>query len=352
MVLLAVIAVLIRATSVRLPLHVFFKFSGMFLFALAIVFAGNGVFELQNAGILLTTNLAWMGRGLPWAGLYPNLQVVSVQGLLLAGAILAWFVVPRVSLRTRSTGGLEHEPRGQARLSRRGRIAVLERWAGPIVVVLILGGVIANPGAQPEPQGPKLDEFDGPRKRSDPGRISGPRRHQGLAGSVRQPAGFREYPIGDEVEKNQMLIKAVWLPPVQMEGMDDPGSSNLIHLEADIHATEGNRNGFAKDEFVPYLIVRYTIAPADGKTPVAFTSRFKGAMTPMVARDGLHYGATIEMPKAGRYKLTYAIEPPSAGGLGRHVDPATGVEPWWKPFEVSFDWDFSPPPITPTTPER
>ena len=95
LVLLAVIAYLIRATSVRLPMHVFFKFSGLFLFALAIVFAGNGVFELQNAGILLTTNLAWMGRGLPWAGLYPNLQVISVQGLLLAGAILAWVVIPR-----------------------------------------------------------------------------------------------------------------------------------------------------------------------------------------------------------------------------------------------------------------
>jgi hypothetical protein len=52
---------------------------------------------LQNAGILLTTNLAWMGRGLPWAGIYPNLQVVSVQGMLLAGAVLAWVVVPRLS---------------------------------------------------------------------------------------------------------------------------------------------------------------------------------------------------------------------------------------------------------------
>jgi len=103
-VLLALIAVLIRATSVRLPMNVFFKFSGIFLFALAIVFAGNGVFELQNAGVLLTTNLAWMGRGLPWAGLYPNLQVVSVQGLLLAGAILA-SVVLRASLGTGSTSG-------------------------------------------------------------------------------------------------------------------------------------------------------------------------------------------------------------------------------------------------------
>ena len=104
-VLLAVIAYLIRATSVRLPMPVFFKFSGMFLFALAIVFAGNGVFELQNAGILLTTNLAWLGRGLPWAGLYPNLQVVSVQGLLLAGAVLAWVVVPRASLKPGAPAG-------------------------------------------------------------------------------------------------------------------------------------------------------------------------------------------------------------------------------------------------------
>jgi len=104
LVLLALIAILIRATTVRLPLRTFFKFSGLFLFALAIVFAGNGVFELQNAGILLTTNLRWLGSGLPWAGLYPNLQVISVQGLLLAGAILGWLLMPRTSLGTGAPG--------------------------------------------------------------------------------------------------------------------------------------------------------------------------------------------------------------------------------------------------------
>jgi len=104
LVLLVLIAILIRATTVRLPLRTFFKFSGLFLFVLAIVFAGNGVFELQNAGILLTTNLAWMGSGLPWAGLYPNLQVISVQGLLLAGAILGWLLMPRTPLRTGAPG--------------------------------------------------------------------------------------------------------------------------------------------------------------------------------------------------------------------------------------------------------
>jgi high-affinity iron transporter len=103
--LLAVIALFVRATSVRLPIRTFFTLSGLFLFALAIAFAGNGVFELQNAGILLTTNLPWMGRGLPWAGLHPNLQVVSVQGLLLGGAILAWLVVPRGALPTAPQSG-------------------------------------------------------------------------------------------------------------------------------------------------------------------------------------------------------------------------------------------------------
>jgi len=216
------------------------------------------------------------------------------------------------------------------------------RWARPLIVVVILGGVIAILALNVNWKGRNLADF-APTKPDVPqtGQASRPAQAPAV---VRQPAGFREYPIGDEVEKNQMVIKAVWLPPVQMEGMEGPPSSNLIHVEADIHATEGNRNGFAKDEFVPYLVVRYTIAPAGGKGQGEAANPIKGKMTPMVARDGLHYGATIEMPKAGLYKLTYAIDPPSAGGLGRHVDRATGVEPWWQPFEVSFDWDYPGPP--------
>ncbi len=58
------------------------------------MFAGNAVFALQNAGVLLTTPLAWLGGGLPLAGLYPSVQVVSVQGLLVAGALLSWVVIP------------------------------------------------------------------------------------------------------------------------------------------------------------------------------------------------------------------------------------------------------------------
>ncbi len=219
---------------------------------------------------------------------------------------------------------------------------MLQRWRGPIVVLLILGGVLVilalnlnTKGWDPRtPRSPDSTTSDGGAS-STP---SGP----GNANASRPPPGFREYPIGEEVERNQMRIAAVWLPSVQMEGMAGPSASDVIHLEADIRATSGNRNGFAKDEFVPYLVVHYTITPRDGASHSVAPAPAK--MPPMVARDGLHYGAMIAMPKAGRYTLTYRIEPPWKGGLGRHSDSATGVAPWWEPFEVSFDWDYEGPP--------
>jgi uncharacterized protein involved in high-affinity Fe2+ transport len=210
---------------------------------------------------------------------------------------------------------------------------VSQRWIGPSVIAAILASVVIFLALNLNLKGP------GARKTTD----AEPRDTGPPEKGHRPPAGFREYPIGDEVEKNQIRIAAVYLPPVEMEGMPGTGSSSLIHLEADIHATEGNRNGFAKEEFVPYLIVDYAIEPVDGNSGKSIEP-IRGTFMPMVARDGLHYGASIEMPKAGRYKLTYALKPPSYGGLGRHADRATGVDGWWKPFEVSFDWDYPGPP--------
>ena len=150
-------------------------------------------------------------------------------------------------------------------------------------------------------------------------------------------APIREYPIGDEVEQNHLRIAAVWLHAVTMDNMPSDPSLHPIHIEADIKAAENNPNGFAKDEKVSYLKVKYTLLPAQGGPAVA-----TGDLSPMMARDGFHYGATITMPAPGRYKLVYAIPSPAVGGLGRHSDPATGVAPWWEPFEVSFDWTIEP----------
>jgi high-affinity iron transporter len=91
LVLLAVLALVIRATSVRLPLRTFFQVSGFVLFGMAVVFSGNGIFALQESGLLKVTHLSsldWLGRGIPLLGVYPNVQTLSVQALLLAGAAL------------------------------------------------------------------------------------------------------------------------------------------------------------------------------------------------------------------------------------------------------------------------
>jgi periplasmic iron binding protein len=204
------------------------------------------------------------------------------------------------------------------------------RWTGPIMVILILGGValvlllnLNLKGVNPRPAEP-------PAAQPAKGQLAG-------AG---KPAGFREYPIGDEVERHQMSIVAVWLPPVQMAGMAGPAPSDMIHIEADIKATEGNKNGCTMGEFIPYLKVHYAIDPQDAAAKAV--EPIRGELMPMVARDGWHYGASIPMPRAGRFKLTYKIEPPTAAG--RHSDAATGVDPWWEPFEVSFDWDYPGPP--------
>jgi len=93
LVVLAAVAYLIRATSVRLPLRAFFKLTGGVLFGMAVVFAGNGVFELQSSGVLKVTPLAWLGTGLPLLGVHPSVQALAVQGVLLAGAGLALVVL-------------------------------------------------------------------------------------------------------------------------------------------------------------------------------------------------------------------------------------------------------------------
>jgi uncharacterized protein involved in high-affinity Fe2+ transport len=141
-----------------------------------------------------------------------------------------------------------------------------------------------------------------------------------------------------ETERNGMLITAVWLPPIQMEREELPQDPNVIHLEADIHAMPGNRNGFGKGAWIPYLTVNYEIRPVDpALDPI------RGEMLPMVAKDGPHYGATIEMPSVGDYQLIYRIDNPSKKGFGRHNDPITGVDPWWDPFEVTFDFKYTGP---------
>jgi len=91
-VALAAIYVAMRVLSIRLPLRLFFGVTAALLYYLAISFAGNGVVEMQNGHVLPVTPLAgW--PSLSWLGLYPTLEGVAAQSVLvvpLLGALVWW----------------------------------------------------------------------------------------------------------------------------------------------------------------------------------------------------------------------------------------------------------------------
>lgn len=160
-----------------------------------------------------------------------------------------------------------------------------------------------------------------------------------LAGILTAPSAlaFKEYPIGEAVTMNGMEIAAVYLQPIDMEprGMGLSAKDSDIHLEADIHATKGNDNGFGEGEWMPYLTIAYTLVNTDTG------EKQEGSFMPMVAGDGPHYGANVKMMGVGNYKVTYHIDPPSKAGMHRHTDSETGVGRWWKPFDVSYEFKFT-----------
>jgi len=155
-----------------------------------------------------------------------------------------------------------------------------------------------------------------------------------LALSFTGSAQAGEFPIGDPVEKNGMEIVAVYLQPVTMEPML-PGMMDEtdIHLEADIHALKGNKNGFGAGEWIPYLDITWLI------TKKGSDWKKIGHFGHMIASDGPHYANNIKLDGPGKYTLMYHIKPPAYNGYMRHTDKETGVEKWWKPFDL--EWDFT-----------
>ncbi len=154
-----------------------------------------------------------------------------------------------------------------------------------------------------------------------------------LIGTGSAAAG--EHPLGDPVERNGMEIAAVYLQSVKMVPMQ-PGmiKPTDIHLEADIHAIKGNKNGFGEGEWIPNLQITYQITKADSDWSTI------GTFMPMVASDGPHYGENIKLDGTGKYHVKYRINPPPFNGFYRHTDKETGVGKWWVPFDVEWDLTF------------
>jgi high-affinity iron transporter len=66
----------------------FFAVTGVMLYYMAFVFAGKGVAELQGAGIVPLTVIESAPR-VPMLGIYPTLESLAVQGVLVLLAIVA-----------------------------------------------------------------------------------------------------------------------------------------------------------------------------------------------------------------------------------------------------------------------
>ncbi len=152
-----------------------------------------------------------------------------------------------------------------------------------------------------------------------------------------------EYPLGAPQQRYGMEIGGVYLQPIEMEpeGMMRPPRESDVHLEADIHALASNPNGFDEGAWIPALLVKYELAKAGS------TWKTAGEFMPMVANDGPHYGDNVKLAGAGKYHVTYTIYPPNAPEnpygkhFGRHTDRLTGVRPWFKPFNVEFDFTYA-----------
>ena len=113
---LAIVYVLYMRLGSRLPMRQFFLVTGGLLYYLSVVFAGKGVAELQAAGVLPTTLVAWAPR-VDLLGLFPTVESMAAQGVLLACVAYAAFVTWRRRHRPQDAGvAMEAASPGGAKL--------------------------------------------------------------------------------------------------------------------------------------------------------------------------------------------------------------------------------------------
>ena len=92
-VALAASFVVIRRAADRIPIRFFFQVTSTLLYAMAVVFVGQGIASLQEASIVSATFVNYAPT-IPMLGLFPTVQSLGAQALLLMLAAAA-VLVPR-----------------------------------------------------------------------------------------------------------------------------------------------------------------------------------------------------------------------------------------------------------------
>ena len=106
--LLVAVAWAILRASVKLPIGLFFSTSGLVLVVLAVIFTGQGIAALQEAGKIGSDAVSFIR--LPLLGIYPTLQTLTAQaGAIVISAFALWWATrarKSVMDNARSGGGL------------------------------------------------------------------------------------------------------------------------------------------------------------------------------------------------------------------------------------------------------
>jgi high-affinity iron transporter len=98
---LALVGLAVFRFGLKLPIRPLFAATGGLLYLMAMIFVGQGVHELQEAGWLSETGLAGAPR-VPALGIYPTLETLVAQAVLLTLAIAAALVLNARARRSNS----------------------------------------------------------------------------------------------------------------------------------------------------------------------------------------------------------------------------------------------------------
>jgi len=95
---LVIVYVAISRFGMKVPLKPFFAVTSAMLYYMAFVFAGKGIADLQESGMLKTSVVEWAPR-IPVLGIYPTVQSLALQVLLLVLLVVAvvWFQRNRIN---------------------------------------------------------------------------------------------------------------------------------------------------------------------------------------------------------------------------------------------------------------
>jgi high-affinity iron transporter len=91
---LSIMFLVLRKAAFRIPLGSFFTATSVLLYALAVIFVGQGIASFQESGLVHATFIGHLPT-VPVLGIFPTVQTIAAQAAMLALAALALFLPAR-----------------------------------------------------------------------------------------------------------------------------------------------------------------------------------------------------------------------------------------------------------------